>query len=62
MNNNETELLEIENRLAESEKNKDEVTLLDLVSPTFEGVDPHGNAPLWEYSINIFAMRNPLTN
>jgi hypothetical protein len=42
MNGNETELLVIENRLAEAEKNKDKAALSDLVSPTFEGVDPHG--------------------
>jgi hypothetical protein len=42
MNSNETELLAMENSLAESEKNKDKAALSDLVSPTFEGIDPHG--------------------
>ena len=42
MNSKETELITIENRLAEAEKHKDKGALLDLVSPTFEGVDPHG--------------------
>jgi hypothetical protein len=42
MKNNETELIAMENRLAEAEKHKDEGALSDLVWPTFEGVDPHG--------------------
>ena len=35
-------LIAEERRLAEAEKGKDEAVLLDLVSPVFEGIDPHG--------------------
>jgi hypothetical protein len=54
MNSNETELLAIENRLAEAEKHKDEGVLSDLVSPTFEGVDPHGKRIYRELFIQAY--------